>query len=93
MLTLLPEENLKCREESKTNINNKFRTFAMIRPDGYLNFGKIINQFEDNGFTIGNIKMARMTRKDAEGFLAEQRGKANYNENVEFLCSDLCVGI
>lgn len=40
----------------------------MIKPDSYLNAGKIINMIEENGFTIGNIKMARFTQQEAEKF-------------------------
>jgi nucleoside diphosphate kinase len=35
----------------------------MIKPDAYLNIGKILNIIEENGFTIGNIKMAKLTKQ------------------------------
>ena len=44
----------------------KGKTFAMIKPDCYMNAGKII--IEENGFTIGNIKMARFSQQEAEKF-------------------------
>lgn len=72
---------------------NLLRTFALIKPDAYLQIGKIVNLFEDSGFTIGNVRMAKLTKRDAENFLAELRGKQNYQENVEFLSSDLSVGL
>ncbi len=41
----------------------------MIKPDCYMNAGKIVNLIEENGFTvgnykfyIGNIKMAKLTQ-------------------------------
>jgi len=37
----------------------------MIKPDAYTNIGKIIDAIEKNGFTIGNIKMAKFTLQDA----------------------------
>jgi nucleoside-diphosphate kinase len=33
----------------------------MIKPDAYPHIGKIVNMIENNGFTIGNIKMAKLT--------------------------------
>lgn len=42
----------------------------MIKPDSYMNIGKIINSIEEAGFTIGNLKMAKMTRQEAELFYA-----------------------
>ena len=47
----------------------------MIKPDCYMNIGKIINIIEENGFTIGNVKMAKMSQLDAEKFYAEHKGK------------------
>lgn len=41
----------------------KFRTFAMIKPDGYMNIGKIIDIVESSGFTLGNLKMAKLTAR------------------------------
>ena len=34
-----------------------------------------------------------MNKRDAENFYSEQRGKQNYQQNVDFLSSDLCVGM
>lgn len=33
----------------------------MIKPDAYLHIGKIIEEIENSGFTIGNIRMTKMT--------------------------------
>ncbi len=48
----------------------------MIKPDCYLQSGKIINLIEEAGFTIGNVKMVRLTQAEAEKFYEEHRGKA-----------------
>ena len=37
--------------------------------------------------------MAKLAKRDAEAFLSQSKGKPNYNENVEFLSSDLSVGL
>ncbi len=38
----------------------------MIKPDCYLNIGKIVSIVEANGFTISNLKMFKMALADAE---------------------------
>ena len=43
----------------------------MIKPDCYKNIGKIISLIEKNGFVISNIKMAKMTLRDAQEFYGE----------------------
>ena len=65
----------------------------MIKPDCYLQSGKIINLIEEAGFTIGNVKMARLTQAEAERFYEEHRGKACFRGLVEFVSSDLVVGL
>ena len=47
----------------------------MVKPDGYINLGKIIKAVEDDGFVISNLKMTKMTLADAEEFYAEHKGK------------------
>ena len=65
----------------------------MIKPDCYLQSGKIINLIEEAGFTIGNVKMVRLTQAEAEKFYEEHRGKAFFRGLVEFVSSDLVVGL
>lgn len=65
----------------------------MIKPDCYMNIGKIINMIEEDGFTISNIKMAKFSEQDAQQFYAEHKGKPFYNPLVQFMSSDLVVGL
>lgn len=65
----------------------------MIKPDCYMNAGKIINIIEENGFTIGNIKMTRFSQQDAEKFYEEHKGKPFYKGLVDFMTSDLVIGM
>lgn len=37
----------------------------MIKPDAYANIGKIITVIEKSGLLISNVKMTKMTLKDA----------------------------
>lgn len=45
--------------------NVKEKTFAMIKPDAYASIGKIITVIEKSGLLISNVKMTKMTLKDA----------------------------
>ena len=58
-----------------------------------MNIGKIINIIEEAGFTISNIKMARFTQQDAEKFYAEHKGKPHFKSLVDYITSDLVVGL
>lgn len=37
----------------------------MIKPDAYINMGKIITAIEENGFQISNIRICKLNIKDA----------------------------
>ena len=39
----------------------------MIKPDAYLNIGKIISVIEKSGLSISNLRLTKMSQKDAEG--------------------------
>lgn len=47
----------------------------MIKPDCYQHIGKILDIIEHSGFTISNIKMARLQVSDTEEFYAEHKVK------------------
>lgn len=64
----------------------------MIKPNAYLNIGKIITATEQH-FQIANLKMFRMSVPDAEGFYAEHKGKAFFPTLIEFMTSDFAVGM
>lgn len=42
-----------------------FRAFALIKPDAYLNIGRILSIVESSGFTLGNLKMFRFGPQEA----------------------------
>jgi nucleoside-diphosphate kinase len=66
---------------------------ALVKPDAYLDIGKIINVIEEQGFTIGNMKMVRMSEKDCEDFYAMEKGKPHYSNLTKHLASDLVVAL
>ena len=64
----------------------------MIKPNAYLNIGKIISATEKQ-FQIANLRMFRMRKQDAEEFYAEHIGKGFFPTLMEFITSDLVVGM
>mmetsp|Transcript_11333 Transcript_11333/g.11411 ORF Transcript_11333/g.11411 Transcript_11333/m.11411 type:complete len:136 (+) Transcript_11333:97-504(+) len=73
--------------------NQRERTFAMIKPDCYNHIGKIIDRILQEGFKITNIKMHRFTVNQARQFYSEHDGKQFYQDLVNFISSDVSVGM
>lgn len=67
----------------------KNTTFTIIKPDavadGYI--GKILDRLITGGFRIIALRMARLSRGDAEKFYAVHRGKPFFEGLVEFMTS------
>ena len=69
-------------------------TYGMIKPDGYMNIGKIIDQiYNRGGFTIGKLKLCRMSKDNAAIFYGEHQGKPFYDFLIEYITSDFIVGM
>lgn len=65
----------------------------MIKPDAYKHLGAILQQIEEAGFVIGNLKMTKMTVEDAHYFYGEHKGKSFFEKLVKFMTSDFIVGM
>ena len=57
---------------------HRAKTFAMIKPHAYSNFGKIIDSIYQSGFEINKLKMSKFSKETAAGFYAEHVGKSYY---------------
>jgi len=69
-------------------------TFGMIKPDAYLNIGKIIDKVINDGiFTISKLKMSKMSIPDAQEFYQEHYGQSFYEGLINFMTSDMVVGM
>ncbi len=69
-------------------------TYGMIKPDAYLNIGKIIDKTINEGrFLISKLKMVKMTLDDAQEFYKEHYGKNFYEGLINFMSSDFIVGM
>ncbi len=70
-------------------------TFAMIKPDA-VDTGKtgaILAHIEKTGFRVRAMRMARLTRPEAEAFYAVHRGRPFYGELVDFMISGPAVAL
>ncbi len=65
------------------------RTLSIIKPDAVARnvIGEIYARFEKAGLKIIAAKMAQLSRSDAEGFYAVHKGRAFFNDLVEFMSS------
>jgi nucleoside-diphosphate kinase len=65
------------------------RTLSIIKPDGLEKavIGKVIARFEENGLKPIAIRMAQLSRAEAEGFYAVHRARPFFAALVEFMTS------
>lgn len=63
------------------------KTLSIIKPDGVEKhvIGKIIDRFETQGLNPVAIRMAHLSRREAEGFYAVHRERGFFNDLVEFM--------
>ena len=63
------------------------QTLAIIKPDGVArNFiGEIIHRIESNGLRIKAMKMAHLSKKQAEGFYTVHRQRAFFDSLTTFM--------
>ena len=68
-------------------------TFAIIKPDAVADnhIGGILAMTEAAGFKIRAMRMAQLTRKQAEGFYAVHKDRPFFGELVEFMSEGPCV--
>jgi nucleoside-diphosphate kinase len=65
------------------------RTLSIIKPDGVEKgiIGKIISRFESNGLKPIAIRLAHLSRREAEGFYAVHRARPFFADLVTFMTS------
>ena len=71
------------------------KTLAIIKPDAVSDnkIGEIITMISKAGFKIKAMKMVKLTKASAEGFYEIHRGKAFFDELIEYMTSGPCVPI
>ena len=68
-------------------------SFGLIKPDAYLNIGKIIDCIYQNGFIITRLKLCKMSIDDASLFYNNIQNSPSFQTMVNFISSDYVVGI
>ncbi len=65
------------------------KTLAIVKPDAVRQkiIGEIIKRIEEDGLEIKSIKMAHMTKPQAEGFYDVHRDKPFFTSLVKFMTS------
>eukprot|EP00347_Sterkiella_histriomuscorum_P013690 403363739 len=69
------------------------KTFAMIKPDSYTNIGKIIQIIEQGGFKISNLRMLKLSQSDTLELYADKKNNPFIQDLVNFISSDMVVGL
>ncbi len=65
------------------------RSLSIVKPDGVKKnlIGEVIGRFEKAGLRVVALKMARLTKKQAEGFYAVHKEKPFFLSLTEFMSS------
>jgi nucleoside-diphosphate kinase len=63
------------------------RTLSIIKPDAMEKnkAGAILARFQEEGFVVRGLKHLHLTRREAEGFYAEHRGRGFFDELCTFM--------
>jgi nucleoside-diphosphate kinase len=71
------------------------KTLAIIKPDAVEahHMGEIITVYEKSGLTIVDMKMIRMSKRDAEQFYAVHKERPFFSDLVSFMSSGPAVAI
>ena len=68
-------------------------TFALIKPEGYLSIGKIIDMIYQCDFSISRLKLCKMSPEDASLFYSSIQNQPSFQSEVNYISSDFIVGI
>ena len=68
-------------------------TFALIKPDAYLNTGKIIDMIYQCDYSISRLKLCKMSNEDASIFYSSIKNQPNFLSQVNYITSDFIIGI
>lgn len=65
------------------------RTLSIVKPDGVRKnlIGEVIGRFEKKGIKVVGLKMASLTKTQAEGFYAVHRERPFFGSLTEFMSS------
>jgi nucleoside-diphosphate kinase len=69
------------------------QTFAIIKPDAVQRrlAGRILARIEEAGFTVKAMRLAHLSKSEAEGFYAVHRERPFFGGLTDFMSSGPCV--
>jgi len=69
------------------------RTFAIVKPDAVKagKAGQILARIEAAGFTLRGMRLAHLSKREAEGFYAVHRERPFFGSLTDFMSSGPCV--
>jgi nucleoside-diphosphate kinase len=69
------------------------RTFAIIKPDAVKArvAGRILARIEEAGFTVKGLRLAHLSKREAEGFYAVHRERPFFGSLTDFMSSGPCI--
>jgi nucleoside-diphosphate kinase len=69
------------------------RTFAIIKPDAVRAgaTGPILTRIQEAGFTLRGMRLAHLSKREAEGFYAVHRARPFFDSLTTFMSSGPCV--
>ena len=69
------------------------QTFAIIKPDALQRrlAGRILARIEEAGFTVKAMRLAHLSKSEAEGFYAVHRERPFFGGLTDFMSSGPCV--
>lgn len=73
--------------------SNRGRTFAMLKPDVYMEMGKVIDAIYSGGFKINRLKMSRFNSTSVNEFYKEHIGRDFYPGLAAHMTGDVSVGL
>jgi len=69
------------------------RTFALVKPDCYMNMGKIMDNVYGAGFKINRLKMSKFGSCTASKFYEEHKDKEFFPNLSAHMMSDVSIGM
>lgn len=71
------------------------KTLAIIKPDAVNDkkAGEIITMISQAGFKIKAMRLVKLTKESAEGFYEIHKGKAFFEELIDYMTSGPCIPI
>lgn len=65
----------------------------MIKPDAYTQMGKILQNMEQSGFKVSNLRMLKLSSSEALELYSDKRNNPFIQDLTTFVSSDMVLGV